>query len=253
MNTIKSYTATAKIALQWLGMLTFAVSALILTGVTLLAVFGVLPWLQVQASFGATSIANAGMALQIGVTALMVLLCFYLPANSRIMVLENSHRRFQMSMNDVAQAYAITHAADRGGMFTADAEYDSVRERIMYMREHPDLEMLEPEIMEVAAQMSHITRDMAATYSEDKVNRARDFLRQREHELIRFNKQLGRAKLVTQELKKWSDHVDDKEASAALQLNGLREELREVLPELGYEYVAKLDGSIVDMPHRAAE
>ncbi|MEO0566820.1 MAG: DNA repair protein [Pseudomonadota bacterium] len=253
MSMLRSYMATVQIALQWLGMFVFAVTALVLTGASILAAFGVLPWLQLQASFGATTITNAGMLLQIGVTALAVMLCFFLPANSRIMVLENSHRRFHINMHDVSQAFAISFNADKDGMFTQTHEYDSVKERMTYMREHPDLEMLEPEIMEVAAQMSHIARDMAATYSTDKIERARGFLREREHELVRFNNQLNRAKAVTRELKSWSHSVNEKEAEAEAQLDALRDELRELLPELGYQNVAQIDGTVVGLHQRPAE
>ena len=52
--------------------------------------------------------ATAGMAVQIGVTALALGLCFFLPSDVRMQRLETSHRDFRIRMEDVARAY---HAA----------------------------------------------------------------------------------------------------------------------------------------------
>ena len=64
-------------------------------------------------------------------------------------------------MWDVAQAYQAAHAADRDGVFNLPSEFDSVRERIEHLRRHPDLGRLKPEILELAAQISHESRELA--------------------------------------------------------------------------------------------
>ncbi|SLN11443.1 hypothetical protein ROG8370_00218 [Roseovarius gaetbuli] len=58
-------------------------------------------------------------------------MCFCLPANYRIMALENSHRRISPGMQDVARA----HAADRTGVFQLSSEFDAERERLAYLRD----------------------------------------------------------------------------------------------------------------------
>ena len=56
---------------------------------------------------------------------------------------------------------------------------------------HPDLGALEPEILELAAQMSRISQDLAETYSDEKVDRARTFLQQRQQEIDTFQRPDG--------------------------------------------------------------
>ncbi len=231
-NNMQTAAAILSQTLNRLALLVFSLAAILLTGATALAAMGVLPWLEMQASVGGTTYDNAGQIAQIGLTSLAVLLCFFLPANFRVMALENSHRKFHLSMQDVANAYATTHAADRAGMFSIKTEFDAVRERLAYMREHPDLETLEPQILEMAAQMSFVSRDLAEVYSDDKVDRARTFLRQREQEVKTFNQRIDQAKGVIQSLKNWSQDVETDESIAQSQLARLREELHEILPEL---------------------
>ena len=218
-----------------LALLIFSLVAIVLVSATALAAFGILPWLEFQASFGGTTYDNAGQIAQIGLTILAVLLCAFLPANFRVMTLENSHRKFHLSMHDVAAAYATTHAADRASMFNIQSEFDAVRERLAYMREHPDLETLEPQILELAAQMSFISRDLAEVYSDDKVDRARAFLKQRQQEVDAFNQRIDQAKATIHSLKHWAQDVETEESIAQSQLARLREDLTEVLPELGLE------------------
>jgi hypothetical protein len=58
---------------------------------SLLAAFKVIPWPQIALFFGGQAVPQAGMWLQLGLTGLMLLLLFYLPANLRISRLERSH------------------------------------------------------------------------------------------------------------------------------------------------------------------
>lgn len=219
-----------------------------------LAAFGVWPWLGVSLSWGTDPVAQAGMWVQIGLTTLAVMLMAFLPSNARIMALENSHRRFQIGMEDVARAYHIAHAADRSGTFRLSSEFDAVRERLAHLRTHPDLDSLEPALLEIAAQMSHVSRELAEVYSDENVARARAFLHQRQQEVERFDARLAQAKSVANELRHWLHQVELEESVAASQLERLRVELDAVLPDLGIETVVGDDAEEVVMRlPRAAE
>jgi len=250
---VRSFVFLMQYLLQRLAVVAFAVAALVLLTVTVMAAFGMAPWLEFSVTIGDTIYDQAGQYTQIGLTALAVLLCFFLPSNARIMRLENSHRRFSIGMQDVAQAYHFAHAADREGMFQMSSEFDAVRERLAYLRDHPDLESLEPALLEAAAQMSHISRELADVYADEKVSRAREFLRQRQQEVGQFNERITKAKQITSELKHWVHEVELEESVAASQLQRLQDELRDILPELGDEKVARADGTVISMPPKAAE
>ncbi|WP_459430192.1 DNA repair protein [Roseivivax sp.] len=212
------------------------------------AAAGYIAWLDMPLSFGGFDFPQAGMAAQIAGTVLIVGLLAYLPGNARVLALENSHRRFHLTMQDVTRAYRLAHAADRQGNFNLKSEFDSVRERIAYLRDHPDLAELEAPVIEVAAQMSHLSRDLARVYSEDAVTRARDFLTQRQNELEDFNRRLGEAKAMAVELRSWTEAVEMDEAVAQSQLSRLREELSALLPELQAREIEE----IAPLPERAA-
>ena len=248
-STIFRLSLTANIV----GVLAFAAAAATMTIATLLAFGGALPWLEFEASFGGVVYENAGQIAQIGLTVLLLLLCVYLPSAHRVLRLENSHRRFAMSMQDVAQAYAAVHEADRAGAFTMTSEYDAVRERLHHLRTHPDLGALEPDILELAAQMSRISQDLAETYSDEKVTRARTFLQQRQQEIDTFNTRLEQAKQVTAELKNWATSVELDESMAASQLNRLRDSLGEILPELSRPEEGRKGKKVVPIAKFAAE
>jgi hypothetical protein len=253
VSQMKSIGMLLAVLFQRLATLTFLIAALALSGATIAAAFGLIPWLALEARFGDITYDNAGQIAQIGLTVLAVLLCFYLPANARIMALETSHRRFNLGMQDVARAYALAHSADRAGLFHMSSEFDAVRERLAYLRDHPELGSLEPDLLEVAAQMSHISQELADIYSDDKVARARAFLRQRQEEVEAFNARLDQAKAISQELRHWAHEVDLEESVAASQLSRLRDELRAVLPELGMEQTLRADGTVIDLGKKAAE
>ncbi|WP_246043970.1 DNA repair protein [Ruegeria sediminis] len=227
---------------------------------TLLSALGIWPWLTLQAGIGGTVYPQAGMFIQIGLTCLVLMLAFYLPANGRIMALENSHRKFSLQMQDVIKAYQVAHAADRSGLFTLASEFDAVKERLNFMREHPDLEGLEPEVLELASQMSRVSHELADVYSHDKVERARTFLKQRQQEIERFGERIEEAQIILHELRQWTRDVDIEESIARAQLTRLRDELFELLPELSAQLRSPPDGSdpsagsiIAMQPPRAAE
>ncbi|WP_300550872.1 DNA repair protein [Roseovarius sp.] len=250
---LKSIALLTQYLLHRFAVIAFVLSALGLSALTIAAFLNVAPWLEFNVSFGGVVYENAGKFTQIGLTVLAILLCFYLPANGRIMALENSHRRFSLGMQDVARAYAAAHAADRTGVFQLSSEFDAVRERLAYLRDHPDLGGLEPDLLEVAAQMSHISRELSEVYSDDKVARARAFLTQRQQEVDAFNARLDQAKQISHELRHWAHEVDLEESVASSQLARLRDELRDVLPELGLEEVRRADGTVIDLSKKAAE
>ena len=109
---------------------------------------GLVPWLQMDVGLGGAVSVDAGFAVQLALTLLILGLCFFIPMNDRVMRLENSHRTFRVTMWDVARAYQAAHAADRDGCFSLKSEFDSIRERLEHLRRHPDLRTLEPEILE---------------------------------------------------------------------------------------------------------
>jgi hypothetical protein len=247
--------------MQRLAVVVFGLSALVLLIATAMAGLGQWDWINLPVSYNGAPVENAGMYAQIGLTVLAVSICFFLPSNRRVMQLENSHRSFTIGMQDVARAYAAVHAADRSATFKLSSEFDAVRERLTYLRDHPDLSTLEPEVLEVAAQMSHISKELAEIYADEKVARARSFLKQRQEEVENFNSRLDQAKGIATEMKHWLHEVELEESVAAAQLSRLREEMREIMPELGRETVVRtdaldlteIDNTVIEMPPKAAE
>jgi hypothetical protein len=204
---------------------------------SLAAAAGWAPWLRLQVNLGAATGVEAGVAIQSAIALFLIGLCFFLPTNARIMALERSHRDFRVSMDDVTRAYMAVHAADRDGAFRIGREFDGVRDRLTYLRNHADLGALEPELLELAAQMSHESRDLAQVYSDEKVARARQFLKQREEEAGLFQERVRLAQSTCHELKRWLDNVQVEEAVARSQLKRLQDDLGEMLPGLGLTLV----------------
>ncbi len=227
--------ALARAVFQRIAYAAVIVLALGLTGYSLLAALGTLPFPELALSFGGTPVEQAGASALYALTGIALTLCFFLPTNARVMALENSHRSFHMGMTDVARAYAAAHASDRAGNFRLAGEFDSVRERIDFLGRHPDLTDLEPPVLELAAQMSHLSRELAETYSDAKVDRARDFLKSRQREIADFNERLDAAKATASEIRNWTRQVELDESVARAQLDRLRDDLFELLPELAPE------------------
>ncbi len=268
MQNMKAVGFFIQYLLQRAALVFFAACAAALTTATIMAALGYWAWIELPLVYAGEPVENAGMMLQIFLTVLAAAICFFLPANARIMKLENSHRRFTVSMDDVARAYGAVHAADRGRTFQLSSEFDAVRERLAYLRDHPDLSTLEPALLETAAQMSHISRELAEVYSDEKIKRARDFLKQRQEEIELFNSRLDQAKAISTEMKHWLHEVELEESVAAAQLARLSEEMNEILPQLGHETVLRsgratrteeapldstaLDNSVYELP-KAAE
>ena len=192
------------------------------------AVVGLAPWLRLDVGLGGVT-TDAGPAIQFGLTLFLLGLCFFIPMNDRVMRLETSHRSFRVTMWDVAQAYQAAHAADRDGSFRLKSEFDSVRERLEHLRRHPDLGRLEPELLEIAAQMSHESRELGEIYSTERVERARQFLQQRQEGADQMTQRVRAASATCRELKGWLDRVDFEEDRVRSGLAQFREELAPLL------------------------
>ena len=221
-----------------------------LTLFTLGAAFGFWPWPVLPLRLGDWSPQHAGLVVQLLLLAMMVALCLTLPSLRRIAALETGHRSFRIAMDDIARAYRIAHAADRAGVFALSGEFESIRQRMEVLRRHPELADLEPELLELAAVMSHQSRDLARIYSDTKIDRARRFLRQRQEEVDALAERLKLARSLTDELRAWLTDVEVEERQAQVQLKRLEEDLRELLPALGLEFGEPVrgDGNVVSLP-----
>jgi hypothetical protein len=215
-----------------------------------LALLGLLPWPEISLSFGGAPVAGAGMWLQLGLTGLSLLLLAYLPANNRMSRLERSHRSFAIGIEDVTHAYRRAHAADRAGVFALSGEFDAIRARMEHLRQHPDLQYLEPELLQLAAQMSHETRELARAYSDEKVARAKAFLRQRQEEVQALTDRISVARRTCDELRRWMQDIDSEERLAQVQLRRLEADLKEILPTIGYDFDLDdtRDANVVTLP-----
>ncbi len=210
--------------------------AVALLAACLAAAFGMIPRPEVALRFGGQDVPYPGMALQIGLTVLLTVLMIFLPANQRMARLERSHRSFAIGMEDVARAYRIAHAADRSGVFALSGEFESMRARFDHLRQHPDLRHLEPELLDLAAEMSFVSRDLARVYSDDKVGRARIFLTQRQEEVAGVADRIAAARRTCDELRRWLTEIESEERTAQTQIRRLEADLQEILPTLGYDF-----------------
>lgn len=211
-------------------------AALGLLAISLAAALGALPWPDLALSYGGQPLPQSGMWAQLALTALALALIFYLPANTRMARLERSHRSFTVGMEDVARAYRLAHEADRRGAFALSGEFDAMRARMDHLRRHPDLAHLEPELLQLAAQMSHETRDLARTYSDEKLARARTFLSQRQEEVQALTDRLAAARRTCDDLRRWLQDIEAEERQAQTQIRRLEADLKEILPTLGYDF-----------------
>ncbi len=215
-------------------------SALALTAASIAMAFGVLDWPEIAATYAGQPLPYAGMWAQLAANALLLALVFFLPANLRMARLEKSHRSFAMGVEDVSRAYRVAHAADRTGVFALSGEFESMRARFDHLRQHPDLGHLEPELMNLAAEMSFLSRDLARTYSDDKVARAKSFLKQRQEEVHMITDRIAAARRTCDELRRWLADIQADDRKAQHQIRRLEADLQEILPTLGYDF--DLDG-----------
>ena len=215
------------------------------------AAFGLTPWLEMPLVLGGTEYPQAGVVLQIILAVFLLALLAYLPSAFRVLKLERSHRDFSVCMSDVVDAYTVSHRADRAGTFTLSSEFDAVKERIAYLRRHPDLGNLEPDVLEAAAEMSYASRELAAVYSDENVARAQKFLHQRQQEIDTFNSRIEHAKASMHELRRWVDQVEVEESVMQSQLSMMESEFGDMLEKLGFSRTAK-GGNLYHMPNATA-
>lgn len=213
---------------QTLAMALVALAAAVSLIATILAFTGHLPWPAISVSYGTADLPWFGQALQIGVTALLVLLVATFPAAHRVMRLETSHRRFEIGMDDITRAYRAAHMADRAEMFGMHREFDAVRERYKHLRDLPELADIDAELLTVAAQMSEQSRELAQTFSDEKVARAKDSLKQRLRDTETLQTRIQGAHAAIREIRRLMDEVDIEESTVAAQMQRLREELAEL-------------------------
>lgn len=252
MEKARPLVAIARSVCQTFSLFLIATSAFVLVISSALAFAGLLPWPELQLGINGVPVDQAGMYAQLTLTAVLLALCFFVPTNSRVMRLEAAHHGFSMRMEDVTRAYALAHAEDRKGVFQATAEYDAVKERMTFLRDHPDLSSLEPDLLEVAAQMSQISQNLAQAYSDENVDRAREFLVQRQQEVAQFQDRLDHAKALNYDIRQWLNRVEMDEAVAQSQLDRLVNELDEVLPEARKQAEGTV-GRVVRLSNVAAE
>ncbi len=168
------------------------------------------------------------MILQIGVTALLLLIASFIPSNIRVLRLEAAHSEFRIGMRDVRTAYELAHAHDRADTFKMHGEFDGIRERFEFLRDHSDLEELDGELLTIAAQMSHQSRDLARVYSDDKVARVRDALVQRRVDADLLHERIQTAHATIREVRRALDDVEIEEASVGSQMQRLWDEVTEL-------------------------
>jgi hypothetical protein len=219
-------------AVQQISTFILVIAALGATVATGLAGLGLLPWLELPVALGGATVVNAGMIAQIGFTVLLLVLAGFLPMQARVRRLEVTNRDFHISMADVARAYQYVHQADREGAFQLSREFDAMRDRMEWMRNHPDLAEMEHDVLQAAAQMSVESRALAQTYSDEKVERARSFLRERQHEVEDYRQRISMAQSTVGEIKRWMQAISVEEGLAEKQMERLQKDLAEVTDAL---------------------
>jgi hypothetical protein len=217
--------------LQSVAMLGLVGVSLSLTVLTALGAAGAVPMLSVPASIGINGV-DAGPLLQTGAAVTLLALLALLPGSAKVRQLEASHRSFQIGMEDVTRAYWAAHAADRVGIFQMSREFDAVRERFEFLRQHPELSEHEPELLELAAQMSTEARDLARIYSDEKVARAEAMLVERKAEAKRLTQLIDRAHQVSRDMRRRLAEVEMDEDVVRSRIGALREELESIWTEL---------------------
>lgn len=241
MQQSQSIFKVASHGCQMLATFILVTTAIASVGWTVAALAGIAPALELPLTIGGVEYPEAGLAVQAGLAALFLSLLAFLPGTSRVMQLERTHRDFAVSMSDIMEAYAACHSADRKGVFTLSEQFDAVKERIAYLRDHPDLGNLEPAVLETAAEMSFASHELAEVYSDKNVERAKAFLRQRQEEIETFNRRIDQAKATMHELKRWTEQVEVEESVMESQLAMLEDQFGDMLEKLGFERTRKVD------------
>lgn len=213
---------------HWVGVTLAGLAAFVSVTATTLAFAGLLPWPEIAMTYAGADVPWFGQAIQIGLTVFLVLFALSLPGIGRVLRLETSHRRFEIGMDDITRAYRAAHMADRAEMFGMQREFDAVRERYRYLQELPELSEMDAELLTIAAQMSEQSRDLAALYSDEKVARAKESLKQRLKDTETLQIRIQAAHAAIREIRRLTEEVDIEESTVASQMQRLREELAEL-------------------------
>ncbi|MGR3513127.1 MAG: DNA repair protein [Paracoccaceae bacterium] len=224
---------------QLFGLALLGVAALAMVLVTGLSSFGVWPWLDVTAAFGETLLPQAGMALQIGTTVLLVTLLTVIPASLRVMKLEHQHRRFSIDMDDVTRAYRAAHMADRAEMFGMQREFDAVRERYAYLKEKSDLSEIDDELLIIGAQMSEQSRDLAERFSDRRMARVRAGLKDRQDDISAMEDRVQAIKAAAVQLARMRDHTELSKEDLFDRAEALRAQITDIAHPAGTGGVLK--------------
>ncbi len=213
---------------QIAAMIVIVGAALFALTTTFLCFIGYLPWLELSISFGGAPVAWAGMAFQIGLAILLGSMLFFLPSAVRVLQLENAHRRFEINMDDVTNAYRAAHMADRKEVFDMRREFDAVRERYQYLKDDPTLAEMDAELLTIAAQMSQQSQELAETFSDAKVSRAKEALKQRNADADALQASIKQAYAKSLDLRRMIESVEYNETLVAVQLVELRNEVMDL-------------------------
>jgi hypothetical protein len=203
------------------------------------------PVLTVTLADGTT--LNALIYASYAMSLLGIIIAALIPGSKRVLALEQSHRDFKISLDDVGQAFNIVFAADRNGMFKLQHEFDSVRERLEFLQSYPDLKNQEPEILTLAAQMSYQSRYLAQAFSTETVSRAEDFLRQRTYELQRGEQRIEDAQKILQRVRSEASSLALSEQVQDSQMTRIVDEITHQLGPLGFQVIPK-PSSIIEFP-----
>ena len=103
----------------------------------------------------------------------------------------------------------------------------------------------------MAAQMSHESRELAEVYSTERVDRARQFLRQRQEEADQMRQRVQEVYAVCRELRPWLERVEIEEDIARSEVTRLMEELQPLLEALGFRPAASPGASLEVVNRRA--
>ena len=98
---------------------------------------------------------------------------------------------------------------------------------------------IDAELLTLAAQMSEQSRDLANTFSEARVERAKESLRQRQQDAEDLQTGIEAANAASREIRRQIEDVEFAEGSAQSQLMLLREELASLEARIGLKSAVK--------------
>jgi hypothetical protein len=208
-------------------------------------VFGGLAWAEVVSwpvltvTLANGTVHNAMYYVSYAVSVIGLLIFSLVPGSKRVLRLEQTHREFKISMNDVAAAFYMAFTADRNNMFMLPEKFDGTRERFEFLKSLPEFADFEPEILTLAAQMSYQARQLAKAFSTETVARAEDFLRQRKHELDRGEERVQTAQAILERVRSEARALALSEQIQDSQITRIIEAIHEQLAPLGFQVIAK--------------